>query len=251
MTIIQNSLVILSILSLSSISITHPPSHKLGYLFTTALPQVQRYSLSPTFEPLYHSNVTILSPDELSTRACQQAQRQERFLRRTMPDEIAAPAALDPALAAILETNNTNSAQLNTTLAALLAHFATPTQQVHDLCASPNPLNLAQRSGLTAYEKACEALDTKWDGSASDYPTFVVELGDRSRDCKWDATNGSGILDIPQDGTTLNIITNPRELRTTSIDAAYVARTNPCTSIKRYYAGDLPKRNTHPVYSQH
>ena len=134
---------------------------------------------------------TILSQEEQNRRIQQEIQRQIRRQRRNEPimadENPPDPAVVDPAVAALLATNNTNNVQLNATLQALLNHFATPTAQIHDLFESPNAFNLSNRSGLTAYEQACSALDFKWDGGASQYPTFLIELQDRVRDCKWAA----------------------------------------------------------------
>ena len=135
-------------------------------------------------------------------------------------------APIDPALAAFLTGANTNNAQLNTTLQALLTHFTTPTIPVHDLYASPNAFNLAQRSGLTAYEKACEPLKVKWDGGSTGYPSFIIELRDRARDCKWDTPGITGIMNIPQDASTINILHNYHGLQEASVNAAFAARTN-------------------------
>ena len=153
----------------------------------------------------------ILSQRELNRRIQQDTDRRERLLRRNqdiMADDAVPPAAaaVDPAIAALLDSNNTNSLQLNATLQALLNHFATPSTQVHDLFESPDPFNLGTRSGLTAYEQACKPLPSKWNGGSSDYPTLIIELIDKARDCKWDATNGTGIITIPQDGTDINIL---------------------------------------------
>ena len=184
--------------------------------------------------PHYYTNHCSLSANPLLIISAEQNQaRRDRFYRRqqrrslnNMEDDAAAGPPADPNLAAILASANTNNAQLNATLQALLAHFATPLTPVHDLFSSNLPFNLAHRSGLTAYEQACAPLKTKWDGSADEYPTLLIELRDKARDCKWDAPGDTGITTIPQAGNNFNILYNHHGLTTASIDAAYLARTN-------------------------
>ena len=60
---------------------------------------------------------------------------------------------------------------------------------------SPNvPYDLASRAGLNVLNQASEALDMTWDGTAEQFPPFLLALRIRARDVKWDVSSPTGIL---------------------------------------------------------
>ena len=210
-------------------------NYRQRYALKSNLPQQHSYLTPSLSEP---STDTILSPQEIDRRLQQDILRRQRLERRNLamssetedtglPAEPPVPVPVDPALTTLLTNANTNNEQLNATLQVLLTHFSAPSVPVHDLFASNQPFNLAHQSGLAAYEQACAPLKSKWNGGPSDYPTFLIELRDCARDCKWDASGTTGIVNIPQHGRAINVLHNHHGLREASVLDAYAAGTEP------------------------
>ena len=82
-------------------------------------------------------------------------------------------------------------------------------------------LDLADRTGITLFNKGSESLTTKFDGSPKNLQPFLAELRARANECNWQA-----ILTIADTGgTNRNLLTEHGFLTQANVDVGVAART--------------------------
>ena len=98
-----------------------------------------------------------------------------------------------------------------------------PAAPLLNLYDSDQPFDLSTRVGSSAFDKACEPLDAKWDGTVEAFPAFVTSLRLRAREVGWDRPGVTNILQVNH----ANILDDHHNLTQADVDAAFVARVNP------------------------
>ena len=82
-------------------------------------------------------------------------------------------------------------------------------------------LDLADRTGITLFNKGSEALTTKFDGSPKNLQPFLAELRARANECNWQA-----ILTIADAGAVnRNLLTEHGFLTQANVDVGVAERT--------------------------
>ena len=125
------------------------------------------------------------------------------------------------------EVDNTALASAISALSAAIAAMRPPPPPiipppVLDPFASTDPFDLSSRAGASAYQLSSSPLDELWDGTVASFPSMVVSLRLRSRECRWNAPSPQGILKVGGQ----DILTNYHSITNANIETARTNRTN-------------------------
>ena len=94
---------------------------------------------------------------------------------------------------------------------------------VVDLYSSNQPFDLANRTGLNAFQNISKPLDEIWDGTTEKFPHFVISLKVRAAEGRWDAAAPQGIMTVAGH----NILTAYHSITTADITAERTNRVDP------------------------
>ena len=121
--------------------------------------------------------------------------------------------------------DNTALASAISALSAAIAAMHPPaiiTPPVLDPFASTDPFDLSSRAGASAYQLSSSPLDELWDGTVASFPSMVLSLCLRFRECRWNASSPQGILKVGGQ----DILTNYHSITNANIETARTNRTN-------------------------
>ena len=95
-----------------------------------------------------------------------------------------------------------------------------PAAPLLNLYDSDQPFDLSTCVGSSAFNKACEALDMKCDGTVKAFLAFVMSLQLRAREVRWDRPGVTNIVLI----NNINVLDNHHNLSQANVDAAFITR---------------------------
>jgi hypothetical protein len=136
-------------------------------------------------------------------------------------------------------------AALDNAIAQLSANTAPrTTTPLLDPFVSTAPFDLSSCAGATAYSTAAAALDSTWDGTPEQLPSFLIALRIRAAKVHWGAADPQGILAYGAH----QLLTDHHSITAADLETARTTRTDPRTlqnakalyeCLKKSITGDL------------
>ena len=122
-------------------------------------------------------------------------------------------------------SNSQTQTLLVTLMAAITALVSsrTPAIPVTDHYASNDPFDLTTRAGDRAFEEISKPLDTLWDGTAQNFPSFISNIARRANYGGWDRAAPHSILNV----NGKDVLEDSKSITEADLVAARIARIDP------------------------